>query len=79
MNIFDIGSPTFCYKVFNRGYSSDLGIKTILLQVLPVYFLLTRLSLGLPNSGHFCDMTNYILEPLAILEIHKDAIKEIYI
>lgn len=78
-NISDTGFPTACHKVSCEGYSSELGIKAILLWALFMHFLLTKLFPGLSNSGHFCDMTNYTLKPLTILEIHRITIKETYV
>lgn len=55
-------------------------IKVILPQVLLVHILVTRLFPGLfGNSVYFHDITNYELEPLAMLAIHGDTIKEIYV
>lgn len=77
--ISDTGSPTTCHKIFSGSYFSELDIKTILLQAPRVRFLLTGLSLRLPNSGCFCDIINYVSELLAMLEIHKDIIIETYV
>ncbi len=77
--ISDTGSPTTCHKISSGSHLSELGIKTILLQALLVRFLLTGLSLRLPNNGCFCDIINYVSKPLAILEIHEDIIIETYV
>lgn len=79
MNISDTRSLTTCYKISSGGHFSELGIKAILLQVPLVHYLLTRLFLKLLTNGCFCDIINYMLEPLVILEIHKDIIQKTYI
>lgn len=42
-------------------------------------FLLTELSPRLLDGSHFCDIINYALEPLVMLEIHGDIMKETYV
>lgn len=76
MNISDTGSPTTCHKVSSGSHSSGSCIKAILLRAPLVSFLLTGLSPRLPDGDRFCDMTNDILEPLAMLEIHRYIIRE---
>ncbi len=70
---------TTSHKVFSGGHSNELDIKAILPRAPLVHFLLIELSPGLPGGGRFCDMINYASEPLAMLEIHRDTIKENYV
>ncbi len=77
--ISDTGSPITYHKISSGGHSNESDIKAILPRALLVRFLLTGLSPGMPSGGRFRDMINYALEPLAMLEIYKDTIKETYI
>lgn len=79
MYISNTGSFTACHKVSSGGDSNELDLKARLPQVLLVHFLLTELSLGLSNGDRFHDMINYTSEPLAILEIYRNTMKETYI
>lgn len=79
INISNNRSPSICYKISGKDHSSLSGIKVILLQAPLVYFLLTELFPRMFGGGRFYDMTNYALEPLAILEIYRDTIQKTYI
>ena len=79
IKISNIRFPTTYHKVSSKNHSNELGIIALLLQMPLVRFLLTELSLRAPSNGYFYDMINYVLEPLAILEIWRYNQKNLYI